>query len=345
MATISETLFLNGSYPTRIDQSININSQIATAIYTYSDGSKVYGAYAYGSSTAVDYLAAAYGLTTVATPVPVSTLVPPTLSGFAVAANGLSITYANSGAPVTVINGSYSINNVATPLVLASSGFTTTQIRMGDIVKISIFSATPATSVVSAATVTNGSTVAALPSTPPAPLPTRPLVFNLFNLGASATAGTATIKQTELSMAVSAPQLSSEFNELQYSQASSPYYEIAFEANSNFTRNLANTQPIGATPIDILNHYNIIVGVSTITNTMGSIHSNDTLPLNSIVSLKKAANGRDILVSSSTDGVNFTPIVNCPDVLLGLNTFYIKVMKNGTSATPDSLINIPMTLR
>lgn len=67
---IVDRVFTSGGTPVREDQYLNAAKQIINSIYTYSDGSRVYGAFTYADSTALDYLAAAYGTQMVPAPIP-----------------------------------------------------------------------------------------------------------------------------------------------------------------------------------------------------------------------------------------------------------------------------------
>lgn len=368
---IADTLFLNGTYPVRIDQSINLNSQIATAIYTYSDGSKVYGGYAYNDATSVDYLAAAYGVTAVTIPTPAPGTAPPpatatpALSGFAVATNGLSITCNISGnVPLTVINGTYSINNIATPLVLIPapnpllvvdpvSGLTTIRVSfqtlpiyVGDVVKISTVSTTPATAVLSAVTVTNSSTAVPPTATPLA----APLSFASYKLGATSIGGKVTITGVDQSMAVSAGIAVTDFRELQfaYTQVLIDSFAIAFEDNSNFTRNIVPGVGGTNTPLDLQYFYNTvnIAGTTGKPTSIIAITDQTSMPFGSIVSVKKAPNGLDLIVSKSSDGVTFTPIITRSAALLGITTLYIKVVKVGNyGQLANTLTDVNLVLK
>lgn len=369
MATISETLLLNGTYPARIDQSINLNSQVATAVYTYSDSSKIYGAYAYNDATAVDYLAAAYGTAAVVIPTPAAGTAPPpptatpALSSFAVATNGLSITYNISGiVPLTAINGTYAVNGISTPLVLIAApnpvlivdsgsglttitgSFQTIQIKVGDTITISTITSTPVTTALTAVAVTNNSTYVL-----PAGAPVVPLSFNKYNLGASSLGGKVTIPAVDMAMAVSTPILVSDFRELQYSyvDAGIDAFAIAFENNSNFTRNISPGTNGSDTPFEIMYSYDTLNISGTTGNTNSSILNTTqaSVPYGSIVSVKKAANGLDLVLSKSADGITFTPLVTRVAAFVGITTIYIKVIKVGNFGTgATKLTNVDLAL-
>lgn len=345
MPTISENLFSNGSQPKRIDQSINTNSQIISSIHTYLDNSVVHGAYAYATAASIEYLAATFGLLTQVTPTPTPAALPPVLSGFAVASNGLSVTYTNNGAPLTSVNGSYGINGVFSPIVLSGSSFTTAQIYTGDTIVISIFSTVPATTAVNNTSVTNNSTLARTTAVDALP-PQRPLNFASFNLGATAVVNRPTITGELLSMAVSDPQLVSDFNELTFvitPNSGGSLYSVAFEPNSNFTRMAAKDS---STPsmLDVLNFYDstqIRGGYSNATGTV--MLSNTIIPSGTIIKIKKGANGRDLLISTSVDNITFTAFVTRPDAFLSVSTFFIKLIR--IEAVASSSVNVPMVLR
>ena len=310
MSSISETLFSSGLCPTRVEQTINVNSQIATAINTYSDGSKVYSAYTYTDSLAVEPLVTSYGLTTQASytaPVPT----------FTSNATAYSITVGNmvmgstSNIAANTVTGAFLAGTIITPSV---SGVT------GTFIPATLTPAAGSTSVLFTFTPTSSGTAVfsftnnvAMNDPKPIGRTSSPIVvWQNMLLGATNANGAITIPN--ITHAGGVGLLPADFTEILLpcdEGVSLSDLTIAINATSDFSQVYANS---GAS---FNMRFNLNSGVSA-TGT-GKVDSSSfpiiyipglTLPSNSIISFLRV--GTNLLVRYTMDNLTYTLLGTIP---------------------------------
>lgn len=330
--TISETLFSSGLCPTRVDQAINVNSQVATVIATYLDGSKVYGAYTYTDSLAVEYLISTYGLTAQSTstaPVP----------AYVSAATAYSVTLGNmfigltSNIAANTVTGFFPTGTVITPIVTGVTGtFNPATLTPTTGSTSVLFTFTPTSSGVAVFSFTNN--VAMSNPTPISRTASLTVTWQTMLLGATNTNGVLTIPNT--SHAGGVGLLPADFTEMRLScdeGISLSDLTLAINATSDFSQVYANSGASFNMRFSI--NSGVVVTGSGKVDSQGfpiSYFNGKTLPVNSVVSFLRY--GTDLLVRYTLDSVTYTLLGTIPafvGVALGQQMFISITKPDDTS--------------
>lgn len=323
--TISEQLFIDGSYPRLSTQTVNATGQVTTVNYNFNDGSRTQATFEYATPTSVDYLNATY--TTLPSLV-VLPVVPGSgvVSGFTISVDGRFLNYISTGGTLTSFTGTLNLPGDPRALTFVSdvsariSGNPINRLATG--VTVTVTSSTPAMTIpVTNAAVVNNSTA----------MVQVPLNFSGFT-GVAQSVDTVTVGAVGQGAVAT-----------QAINATLPFEVISYGGNPNAGGGLVvcieseNSATFGwvSTNTYLLGAYTAPTNGEVFRTTVGGsgvLVAGRAAPIYT----KLAKSGSDLVLSTSPDGLVWSVDFTQVGVLTGLTTAYVKTFLASSSTGAKS---------